>query len=296
MFIMNRLDSAKRIQILSLLCEGTSMRATSRLADVSINTVSKLLVDAGLVCAAFHDETVRGVKSRRVQADETWSFVGAKAKRATPEQKAAGWGDCWTWTAIDADSKLLVSFLVGDRGPHNCYEFMKDVASRLANKVQLTTDGLTWYVDAVDHAFGIDIDYGMIQKHYAGGMAGERTAAARYSPAKFTSATKEVIRGNPNPKHISTSFVERANLTMRMHMRRFTRLTNGFSKKAENHAHMVALYSVFYNWTKIHKTLRVTPAMQAGLADRVYDISDIVELIEQAEAPMPANLSESHSA
>lgn len=293
---MNRLPIAKRAQILSLLCEGTSMRAVSRLADVSINSVSKLLVDAGVVCAAFHDETVRGVKSKRVQCDEIWAFCGAKEKRATPEQKAAGWGDVWTWTAIDADSKLLVSFLVGDRGPHNCYEFMKDVASRLASKVQLTTDGLYWYVDAVDHAFGIDIDYAMIQKHYAGGIAGERSAAARYSPAKFTSATKEVIRGNPNPRHISTSFVERANLTMRMHMRRFTRLTNGFSKKAENHAHMVALYTVFYNWTKVHKTLRVTPAMQAGLADRVFDMTDLVALIEQAEAPQPANVRDEHSA
>ena len=154
---MNKLLAAKRVQILSMLCEGTSMRSAARLADVSINTVSKHLVDAGLVCAAFDDETVRGVKSRRVQADEIWSFVGAKEKRATADQKAAGWGDIWTWTAIDADSKLLVSFLVGDRGPHNCYEFMKDVASRLANKIQLTTDGLTWYVDAVDNAFGIDI-------------------------------------------------------------------------------------------------------------------------------------------
>lgn len=292
---MNKLPVAKRAQILSLLCEGTSMRAVSRLADVSINTVSKLLVDAGVICAAFHDETVRGVKSKRVQADEIWSFCGAKAKRATPEQKAAGWGDIWTWTAIDADSKLLVSFLVGDRGPHNCYEFMKDVASRLTSKIQLTTDGLYWYVDAVDNAFGVDVDYAMIQKHYAGGIAGERSAAARYSPAKFTSATKEVIRGNPNPRHISTSFVERANLTMRMHMRRFTRLTNGFSKKAENHAHMVALYAVFYNWMKVHKTLRVTPAMQAGLADKVFEMTDLVALIEQAEAPMPEDVRASHS-
>lgn len=189
-----------------------------------------------------------------------------------------------------------MSFLVGQRGPHNCYEFMKDVASRLASKVQLTTDGLYWYVDAVDHAFGIDIDYAMIQKRYAGGVAGEKTAASRYSPARFIGATKEVIRGNPNPRHISTSFVERANLTMRMHMRRFTRLTNGFSKKAENHAHMVALYSVWYNWIKIRKTLRVTPAMAAGLSDRVFDMADLVALIEQAEAPQPASLSESHSA
>ena len=293
---MNKLPVAKRVQILSMLCEGASMRSVSRLADVSINTVSKLLVDAGLVCAAFHDETVRGLKSKRVQCDEIWPFVGAKAKNTSDEQKSEGWGDCWTWTAIDADSKLLVSFLVGQRGPHNCHEFMKDVASRLTSKVQLTTDGLYWYVDAVDHAFGIDIDYAMIQKRYAGGIAGEKTAASRYSPARFISATKEVIRGNPNPRHISTSFVERANLTMRMHMRRFTRLTNGFSKKAENHAHMVALYTVWYNWLKIHGTLRVTPAMAAGLADRVFDMTDLVALIEQAEAPMPAELSESHSA
>jgi IS1 family transposase len=293
---MNKLPVAKRVQILSMLCEGVSMRAVSRLADVSINTVSKLLVDAGLVCAAFHDETVRGLKSKRVQCDEIWAFVGAKAKNVNDKQKAAGWGDLWTWTALDADSKLLVSYLVGTRGPSNCYDFMKDVASRLTSKVQLTTDGLYWYVDAVDHAFGIDVDYGMIEKHYGKGPATDASAATRYSPAKFTSATKEVIRGNPNPRHISTSFVERANLTMRMHMRRFTRLTNGFSKKAENHAHMVALYTVFYNWTKIHTTLRVTPAMAAGLADRVFDIADIVALIEQAEAPQPAKLSESHSA
>lgn len=292
---MNKLPAAKRVQILSMLCEGSSMRSVSRLTDVSINTVSKLLVDAGLVCAAFHDENVRGLKSERVQCDEIWAFVGAKAKNATQEQREAGWGDIWTWTALDADSKMLVSFLVGSRGPSNCYDFMKDVASRLTSQVQLTTDGLYWYVDAVDHAFGIDIDYGMITKHYGKGAAADASAASRYSPAKFTSATKEVIRGNPNPKHISTSFVERANLTMRMHMRRYTRLTNGFSKKAENHAHMVALYSVFYNWTKIHKTLRVTPAMAAGLADRVFDMEDIVALIEKAEMPEPTNVRASHS-
>lgn len=280
---MNKLPAAKRARVLSRLCEGNSMRSASRLADVSINTISKLLVDAGVICAAFHDENMRGLKSKRVQCDEIWAFCGAKGKHTTPKQKAAGWGDVWTWTALDADSKLLVSFLVGDRGPHNCYEFMKDVASRLASKIQLTTDGLYWYVDAVDHAFGIDIDYAMIQKQYAGGVAGEKTAASRYSPAKFTSATKEVIRGNPNLRHISTSFVERANLTMRMQMRRFTRLTNGFSKKVENHAHMVALYTVWYNWMKVHKTLRVTPAMEAGLADRVFEMTDLVELIEQAE-------------
>jgi IS1 family transposase len=292
---MNKLPSAKRVQILSLLCEGNSMRSTSRLADVSINTVSKLLVDAGLVCAAFHDENVRGLKSQRVQCDEIWAFVGAKQKNATPEQKAAGWGDAWTWTAIDADSKLLVSYLVGMHGPGECYTFLSDVASRLASRIQLTTDGLRWYVDAVDRTFGIDVDYAQIVKYYSGNPTMNQNAAARYSPGHFSAATKEVIRGNPNPKDISTSFVERANLTMRMHMRRFTRLTNGFSKKAENHAHMVALYTVWYNWLKIHKTLRVTPAMAAGLADKVFDMSDLVALIEQAEAPQPAKLSESDS-
>lgn len=258
------------------------MRSVSRLADVSINTVSKLLVDAGLVCAAFHDENVRGLRSKRVQCDEIWAFVGAKARNVTPEQQAEGWGDCWTFTGIDPDSKLLVSFLIGNRGPKSCTEFMKDVASRLSSKVQLSTDGLKFYVDAVEDAFGADVDYGMIQKHY-GVASSDASAASRYSPARFTSATKEVIRGNPNPKHISTSFVERANLTMRMHMRRFTRLTNGFSKKVENHAHMVALYTCWYNWMKVHTTLRVTPAMQAGLADRVFEMTDLVELIEQAE-------------
>lgn len=280
---MNKLPVAKRAQILSMLCEGSSMRSVSRLTDVSINTVSSLLVNAGVVCAAFHDENVRGLKSKRVQCDEIWAFVGAKQRNVTEEQMASGWGDCWTWTAIDADSKLLVSFLVGQRTPRDCYDFMIDVASRLTSSIQLTTDSLHWYIDAVDHAFGgNDIDYGMIQKHYAGPNAG-KTAASRYSPSKFTSATKEVIRGNPNPKHISTSFVERANLTMRMHMRRFTRLTNGFSKKVENHAHMVALYSVWYNWMKVHKTLRVTPAIEAGLSDRVFEMTELVELIEQAE-------------
>jgi IS1 family transposase len=279
---MNKSPVAKRAQILSMLCEGSSMRSVSRLADVSINTVSKLLVDAGLICAAFHDETVRGQKSKRVQCDEIWAFVGAKAKNVTNEQKAAGWGDLWTWTALDADSKLIVSFLVGSRGPSNAYDFMKDVASRLSSRVQLTTDGLYWYLDAVDHAFGIDIDYAQLAKHY-GTMPTDKASATRYSPARFMGSRKGVIRGNPSPRHISTSFVERANLTMRMSMRRFTCLTNGFSKKVENHAHMVALYTVWYNWIRLHKTLRVTPAMAAGLADRVFDMTDVVELIERAE-------------
>ncbi len=291
---MNRLDTAKRAQILTMLCEGNSMRSTARMADVSINTVSKLLVDAGLICAAYHDENVRGLKSERIQADEIWAFCGAKKKNVTPEQAAQGWGDIWTWTAIDADSKLLISYLVGQRLGRNAYEFIHDLRARVVGAPQLTTDGLFWYADAVDQAFGLDVHYAQVEKHYSTGPA-DKAAASRYSPARFISATKEVLRGNPNPKHISTSFVERANLTMRMHMRRFTRLTNGFSKKVENHAHMVALYTVWYNWIKIHKTLRVTPAMAAGLTDRAFEMTDLVELIEQAEAPVPA-LSESRSA
>jgi IS1 family transposase len=278
MVSMNQLSTQERARVVAALVEGNSIRSAVRLTGIAKNTVAKLLVDLGAVCSKYQDETIRGLKSRRVQCDEIWAYVGAKTKNATDEQKAHGWGDCWTWTAIDADSKVILSFLVGQRGPYNCYEFMKDVASRLANPVQLTTDGLTWYIDAVDHAFGIDIDYAMIQKHYSGGTA-DKTAASRYSPAKFTAATKEVIRGNPNPKHISTSFVERQNLTMRMSMRRFTRLTNGFSKKVENHAAMVALYFMYYNFARVHQTLRVTPAMEAGIADHVWSIEEIVALL-----------------
>lgn len=261
------------------------MRSVARLADVSMNSISKLLVDAGLVCAAFHDENVRGLKTQRVQMDEIWAFVGAKEKHTTEEQKEAGWGDCWTFTALDADSKMLLSFLVGTRTAKNCFDFVRDVAGRMTtSNPQITTDGFKWYPYAIEESFGIDVDYAVLQKHYASSFGGgDKTSATRYSPAKFTSATKEVIRGNPNPKHISTSFVERANLTMRMHMRRFTRLTNGFSKKVENHSHMVSLYTCWYNWMKVHKTLRVTPAMEAGLADRVFEMTDLVELIEQAE-------------
>jgi IS1 family transposase len=254
------------------------------MTNVSKPTILKLLADLGEVCAAYHHATVRNLKSRRVQADEIWSYIGAKQKNVSEEKVAASWGDCWTWTAIDAETKLIVSYLVGDRGPHNCYEFMKDVASRLTSRVQLTTDGLYWYVDAVDHAFGIDIDYAMIQKHYAGGLAGQATAAVRYSPAKFTSAIKEVITGSPAKRHISTSYVERQNLTMRMSMRRFTRLTNGFSKKLENHVAANALYFLHYNFARIHQTLRITPAMAAGIADHVWSIEEIVALLDTTSA------------
>jgi len=282
---MNKLPVAKRAQILSMLCEGASMRSVSRLAGVSINTVTKLLVDAGRVCAGFHDEMVRGVTAKRVQVDEIWSFTYAKAKNAETAAKAPERaGDTWTWTAIDADSKLIVSWLVGGRSLEYAVPFMQDLRDRLANRVQLTSDGHRAYLEAVETAFGADVDFAQLVKIYGGSGEPE----TRYSPAKCLGAVPHEVTGNPNPKHISTSFAERQNLTMRMHMRRFTRLTNGFSKKFENHMHMVALYTVFYNWTKVHKTLRVTPAMAAGLTDRVWDMADVVAMIEQSEMLVPA--------
>lgn len=281
---MNKLPVAKRAQILSMLCEGSSMRSVSRLCDVSINTVSKLLVDAGKVCAAFHDKKVRGVQSRRVQVDEIWSFTYAKSKNVEKAKKApASAGDTWTWTGLDADSKLIVSWLVGARDGASANAFVSDLASRLRNRIQLTSDGLKLYIDAVEDAFGVEIDYAQLVKLY--GASGENET--RYSPAKCLGCISNEITGEPDPKHISTSYVERQNLTMRMHMRRFTRLTNGFSKKVENHAHMVALYTVFYNWTKIHKTLKVTPAMEAGLTDHLWDMADVVALVDEALAPLP---------
>jgi IS1 family transposase len=280
---MNKLPSAKRAQILTLLCEGASMRTVSRVADVSINTVSKLLVDAGKACVVFHDEHVRGVKARRVQCDEIWSFTYAKEKnvaeaKAAPEEA----GDTWTWTALDADTKLIVSWLVGGRDAGYAQEFMEDLASRLADRVQLTTDGHRAYLDAVKGTFGLDVDYAQLVKLY--GESPE--AQKRYSPAECVGCRKEAVIGRPVKQHVSTSFVERQNLTMRMHMRRFTRLTNGFSKKLENHVHMVALYAVWYNFVRIHKTLRVTPAMAAGVTDRLWSVQDIVEMAETA-APKP---------
>jgi IS1 family transposase len=284
---VNKLSVAKRAQILSMLCEGTSMRAVSRLADVSINTVSKLLVDAGRLCAAFHDDQVRGVRARRVQVDEIWSFTYAKNKNVTQKiaEKIAGAGDTWTWTAIDADSKLVISWLVGGRTVEYAIPFMNDLRSRLATRVQLTSDGHRAYLVAVEDAFGEDVDFAQLVKIYGTPSVEDQR---RYSPAECTACIPTPVTGDPDPRHISTSFAERQNLTMRMHMRRFTRLTNAFSKKIENHIHMVALYTVFYNFTKIHKTLRVTPAMQAGLTDHVWSMEDVVRLLEEVETSQPA--------
>jgi IS1 family transposase len=271
---MNRLSIEKRAAILGMLVEGNSLRATSRLADVSINTVTKLLVDLGAACAEYHDIHVRNVRAQRIQCDEIWCFVGAKAKNVTPEKQAQGWGDTWTWTALDAESKLCVSCRVGGRDAGMAFEFMHDLAGRLAHRVQLTTDGHRVYLNAVESAFGSDIDYAMLVKIYGH----DATDDSRYSPPQCVDCKPIAITGRPDPKHISTSFVERQNLTMRMGMRRFTRLTDGFSKKVENHAAMVAIHFMHYNFARIHKTLRVTPAMAAGLADHVWSLEEIAFL------------------
>ena len=286
---MNKLPAEKRATILSLLCEGNSLRAVTRITGVSINTVTKLLVDAGRACEAFHDRAVRNVVAKRVQCDEIWSFTYAKAKNVADAKAAPdGAGDTWTWTALDADSKLIIGWLVGGRDGGYAAAFMEDIAGRLANRVQLTTDGHKAYLDAVDGAFGCDVDYAMLDKIYG---ASPESAKGRYSPADCIGAKKKRVEGRPDPAHVSTSYVERQNLTMRMHMRRFTRLTNAFSKKVENHAYAVALHFVFYNFVRIHKTLRVTPAMAAGLTDRLWEIRDIVALVEAAEAAQKAEVS-----
>ncbi|MBI5912337.1 MAG: IS1 family transposase [Betaproteobacteria bacterium] len=273
---MNRLSLQDRTQILGCLVEGNSMRATARMCDVSFNTVSKLLIDVGSACYDYQDKTLRNLPCKRVQCDEIWSFCYAK-ERNVPEDKRGefGIGDVYTWVAIDADTKLVPCWLVGKRDPEYAYGFIHDLSIRLANRIQLSTDGLKTYVVAVEGAFGIDIDYAMLVKLYgAAGANDER----RYSPAECTGTMKRKIIGNPDEQHVSTSFVERQNLTMRMAMRRFTRLTNAFSKKIENHAHAVALHYMYYNFGRIHKTLRVTPAMQAGISDHVWSLEEITSL------------------
>ncbi len=283
---MNKLDHVERARILHMLCEGNSIRAITRMTGASKNTVSKLLIDAGKACMAYHDETVRNVKASRVQCDEIWSFTYAKQKNvATAKAAPANAGDTWTWTAIDADTKLIVSYLVGGRDAEYAMWFMDDLRARLANRVQLTTDGHRAYLEAVEGAFGADVDYAQLVKLY--GSEGGKSSEVRYSPAECTGIRKRRVEGNPDEAHVSTSYVERQNLTMRMHMRRFTRLTNGFSKKVENHAYAVALHMMYYNFVRIHKTLRVTPAMAAGIADRLWEIGDIVALIEKAESRLP---------
>lgn len=263
------------------------MRSISRICDVSINAVSKLLVDAGKFCAELHDREVRNVKSAHVQCDEIWSFTAAKQKNVPAMKNVVeGAGDTWTWTALDADSKLILSWLVGGRDGEYALAFMQDVQERLANRVQLTTDGHRAYLNAVEETFGADIDYAMLVKQYGEPEGKKATAERRYSPAVCTGAVKTRIEGNPDLAHVSTSHVERQNLTMRMHMRRFTRLTNAFSKKFENHVHMVALYTVWYNFIRIHKTLKMSPAMAAGVSQTLWSMDDLCCMMD-AVAPKP---------
>ena len=276
---MNKLSNCKRAHILELLVEGMSMRATSRATKVSINTVTKMMVDAGEACAAYHDETVRNVTAQRVQCDEIWAFCYAKDKNV-PRAKAApqGAGDVWTWTAIESASKMILSYEIGDRSGATAIEFMDDLRARLANRVQLTTDGHKAYLEAVEGAFGGDVDFAQLIKLY-GDSTGQKGHEKKYSPAECTGTMKRRVEGNPDIEHVSTSYVERQNLTMRMGMRRFTRLTNGFSKKLENHLLMLSLYFVHYNFVRIHSTLKCTPAMAAGVSDTLHDMEWIVGLI-----------------
>ncbi len=273
---MNKLQIQKQVQIISALVEGNSIRSTSRMCDVSKDTVVKLLISVGKACWDFHDATVVGVKSQKIQCDEIWSFVYSKEKNKPDGLENAG--DIWTWTAIDADSKLILSWNIGNRDADCAKTFMQDVADRISGYVQLTSDGHHAYLNAVGEAFGDNIDFAMLVKLY--GSEKEATGAdKKYSPSKFRGAKKTIVSGNPDEEHISTSYVERQNLTMRMHMRRFTRLTNAFSKKIENHCYAIALHFVYYNFVRIHKTLRVTPAMEAKLVKKPMTIEDIVSLI-----------------
>ncbi len=283
--LMNKLSSKERATILHMLCEGNSIRSIVRMTGASKNTISKLLIDAGKACAVYHEANVRDLQTTRVEVDEIWSFTYAKQKNVKKAKAApANSGDTWTWTAIDADSKMIVSYLVGGRDAEYAMWFMDDLRSRLANRVQLTSDGHKSYLEAVEGAFDADVDYAQLIKMY--GNAPE-SFKGRYSPADCTGIKKRRIEGQPDKSLVSTSYVERNNLTMRMHMRRFTRLTNGFSKKIENHAHAVALHMMYYNFVRMHKTLRMSPAMAAGVSDTLWEMADIVKLVENAENAKP---------
>jgi len=266
----------KRIQVVAALVEGTSINATCRMTGVAKHTVLNLLRDLGCASADYHHKHVRSLRVRRLQCDEIWQFVGAKKKNVTPEQEQNGWGDVWTWVALDADTKLCVTYHVGDRSRFSAYNFMTDAANRIVGRPQITTDAYRPYLQAIEDAFGTDVDYAQLHKIYGAATPDE----SRYSPATCIGCDMKTVMGDPDPQYVSTSFVERQNLTMRMSMRRFTRLTNGFSKKLENHGHAVALHYMHYNFCRIHKTLRVTPAIEAGLTDHVWTLDELVGLLD----------------
>lgn len=277
---MNRLTTKDRAKTLAVLCEGMGINAATRITGASKNTVLKLLAEVGEACAIYQDRVMVGLACKRVECDEIWSFVGMKDRNVPEEIKGVfGIGDVYTWTAIDSDTKLVPCWHVGTRGIESAREFIGDLADRLTNRIQLTTDGHHTYLTAVDEAFGLDVDFAQLQKKY-GNIGQAKEDRRRYSPAECTGVEKKRIIGNPDMDLASTSYVERQNLTMRMHMRRFTRLTNGFSKKLENHMHAISLYFMFYNFCKIHKTLRVTPAMEAGITDHVWDLEEVVMMAD----------------
>src|SRR6266478_2222689 len=275
---MNKLSTQKRVQIVAALVEGNSVNAVSRMIGVSNNTVLKLLADLGEACAAYQDKVFRNLKCQRIECDEIWSFVHAKERHLSQELKGVfGYGDVYTWVAIDADTKLVPCWNVGRRDAESGLAFIKDLSERLANRVQLSTDGFKVYLTAIEEAFGADIDYAMIVKVYAHPQDEHQT---RYSPAECIGCEKEFITGSPDPNLVSNSYIERQNLTMRMSMRRFTRLTNGFSKKVENHMASVALYMMYYNYGRKHTTLGTTPAVKAGITDHIWSVEEIIGLLE----------------
>lgn len=271
------MSQERRTQVIRALVEGNSIRAAGRITGTAKGTVLRLLAEVGAVCAEYQDKHLRNLPCQRVQCDEIWSFCYAKQKNVPDEKQGTfGFGNVWTWTALCADTKLVPSWFLGTRDVDSAIAFTSDLRTRLANRVQLTTDGRNVYITAIEHAFGSDVDYAMLVKLYGPGPKDE----SRYSPPTCIGTEKQVIQGQPDPKHVSTSYVERQNLTMRMSMRRFTRLTNAFSKKLENLAHAVALHFMFYNFVRVHKTLGTTPAVAAGVADREWAIEDIINLLE----------------
>jgi IS1 family transposase len=283
---VNRKNIAAQAQIVRCLCEGNGIRPTARLCGCAINTVVKIVTELGQLCTDYQDNKVRNLSSRVVQVDEIWAFIGSKENHTKPEKKAEGWGDVWNWTAIDADSKLMITWHVGQRSPQDAQDFMFDLADRLKNRIQLTSDGLGSYRDAVKLAFGKDVDYGMLIKEYGNDPIQEK----RYSPAVVLSATPKAIIGDPIESQISTSYVERANLTIRMQNRRFTRLTNGHSKKLENHVAHLGLYFMFYNFCRTNMALtegpykiKRTPAMAAGLTDHIWSVEEMIQTVTDSK-------------
>jgi IS1 family transposase len=281
---MNKISTDKKVAVIAALVEGNSIRSTSRMTGVAKGTILRLLAEVGTACAQYLDVTVRNFKAERIQIDEIWSFVGCKEKHATPEKKAAGMGDAWTFTAIEARTKLVISWMVGARDAGFAQMFLEDVASRVSTRVQVTTDGHKMYLTPVVDAFGGAVDYAQLVKIYGTDPEGQK----RYSPARILGIETNIVWGDPDPKHISTSYVERQNLNMRMNMRRFTRLTNAFSKSLDNHCHMLAIFHMHHNFVRIHQSLRVTPAMESGITTRLWSLYDVVGLTEKAHRSLAA--------